>query len=292
MTDAALPVLLFIGWDETISSHDTLSLIAPPEGTHPGPPFHEYGDAYMADLKAHEESYADQQCSTLSAQLQFLASLDDIEIKSQERIEKGRLFVGFDPVAMEQRGRDHVKLRKGWKEMTTESEVLQGLEYHIVSVGWSGRFIEACLQGSTSKPTSICVNEIEIDPKTGKGTGKLSKSNDVGECDGKFGMRIAQHKTREMKRIVGDRRDKVVAVFAGDSNTDLPCLLDADVGMILGDNKGLRATISKLGLDANLSKSVQEWKEKRSKGITSKPDLVIVEDWFKGAEVIQTLRNH
>jgi hypothetical protein len=289
---AGLPLVLLFDWDDTISSHDTLSLIAPPEGTHPGPPFSTYLEAYLDDLRTHEANYSAGPIGTITTmeeQLKFLESLDTVELKSQERIESGGLFMGFDPIAMENRGRENVKLRRGWEEIS-QSSSFTGLELHIISVGWSARFIQASLR-DTVIPTSICANEVEIDSKTGKGTGRLTKSNDVGNSAGRFGMRIAQHKMREMKRLLQGREDKVLKVFAGDSNTDLPCMLEADVGLILGDSKSLRDTITRLGLTSNLSQSVEEWKQKRkSRGAAPKPDLIFVGDWFMGLEVIETLQ--
>jgi hypothetical protein len=281
---------LFFDWDETISSHDTLAQIAPPEGTHPGAPFLSYSEAYMADLASHKSQHEslDKQISIV-AQLEFLQSLDEVELNSQKRIEQGGLFIGFDQVAMEERGRSQVRLRSGFKEMMAR-EHIRSLEHHIISVGWSARFISAALKGSTS-PASICANEIEIDQRTGIGTGRLTKSNDAGASEGRYGIRIAQHKVREMKRILAAKeRGEVLTVFAGDSGTDFAALLEADVGLILGENKSLRDTLTRLGLDSHLSKSVEEWKERRrTSKEPSKPDLVFVGDWFKGTEVIEAL---
>ncbi|UZJ53435.1 hypothetical protein CBS101457_002755 [Exobasidium rhododendri] len=294
-------LVLFFDWDETVTSHDTLNAIAPPDGTHPGPAFSSYGEAYFADLKAHDAAYPDKERNCIASQMKYLESLDEVELASQERIERGGLFEDFDSVLMDQRAVEKVRFREGWREMTSKSASFQkskGLEMHIISVGWSARFIKAGLQG-TITPTSICANEIELDPQTGKGTGKLTKSNDAGGHGGNNsnnnsnpGIRIAQHKLREMKRILAGREGSVLKIFAGDSNTDLPALLEADVGLILGENKGIRDTIDRLGLASHLSNSVGEWKEKRSKrkGGAPKPDLILVVDWFRGAQVIEALQ--
>lgn len=244
----------------------------------------------MSDLTSHKSQHErpDQQ-DTIAAQLEFSQSLDEVELKSQKRIEEGGLFVDFDPVAMEERGRSQVILRSGFREMMARDHI-RNLEHHIISVGWSARFIKAALKDSTS-PTSICANEIEIDERTGKGTGRLTKSDDTGASEGHYGIRIAQHKVREMRRILASKeRGEVMTVFAGDSGTDFAALLEADVGLILGDNKYLRGTLTRLGLDSHLSQSAEEWKDKRGTAKqASKPDLVFVGDWFKGVEIIETL---
>jgi phosphoserine phosphatase len=241
-------------------------------------------------LKALEEQHGDtEKRNTIPAQLDFLQSLDEVEMKSQKRIEEGELFVGFDPIAMKERAATQVKLRPGFREMMAKEEIKK-LEMHIISVHWSAQFISAALQGSAAS-RSICANEIEIDPSTGKGTGRLTKSKDAGESEGRYGIRIAQHKVKEMKRILATRnRGDIMTIYAGDSNTDLAALLEANVGLILGNNKGFRETLTRLGFDSQLSKTVDEWKEKRRRSTQpSKPDLIIVEDWFKGAEVLEEL---
>jgi soluble P-type ATPase len=74
----------------------------------------------------------------------------------------------------------------------------------------------------------------------GNGTGKITKSNEEG-------IRTGLDKLREMKRGLENVSDSVT-VYIGNSNTDLPCMLDADIGIIIGDNGSLIETCRRVGI--------------------------------------------
>lgn len=57
---------------------------------------------------------------------------------------------------------------------------------------------------------------------------------------------------------------RLLTVYVGDSNTDLPCLLAANVGIIIGESKSLIQTVERLDLQTYLSIGVEEWKSKRT----------------------------
>ena len=79
--------------------------------------------------------------------------------------------------------------------------------------------------------------------KDGKGTGMLSKSDEDGICTG-------PDKLREMKKVMTQKggQEDVITVYIGDSNTDLPCLLYADIGIIIGDGKSVIETCERVGV--------------------------------------------
>lgn len=212
-------------------------------------------------------------------QFRYLESLDPIELASQKRIEEGGLFLGCDPLELEERATT-VQLREGWDEFA--STVLRHVEHHVISVGWSARFIRKALLPSC-QPHSICANEIEIDVNTGRGSGRLTKSTDGLRGEG--GLRIAQHKEREMKRIFRDRR--ATTVYAGDSNTDLICLLSASVGLVLGDGEGIKNTLDRVGMREVLCEDVTRWMEERRERRGN--NLVMVKNWGEAIRVVQSL---
>jgi phosphoserine phosphatase len=80
--------------------------------------------------------------------------------------------------------------------------------------------------------------------RDGKGTGMLTKSDEEGICTG-------PDKLREMKKLVerrGGQNEDIITVYIGDSNTDLPCLLYADIGIIIGDGKSVIDTCERVGV--------------------------------------------
>lgn len=80
--------------------------------------------------------------------------------------------------------------------------------------------------------------------KDGRGTGMLSKSGDEGICTG-------QDKLREMRKVMKQKgiSEDDITVYIGDSNTDLPCLLYADIGIIIGEGKSVIETCNRVGVE-------------------------------------------
>ena|SRR2546423_934301 len=80
----------------------------------------------------------------------------------------------------------------------------------------------------------------------GEGTGMLTKSDSEGICTG-------PDKLREMKKVLekdGISED-VITVYIGDSNTDLPCLLYTDIGIIIGEGKSIIETCRRVGIQVD-----------------------------------------
>jgi soluble P-type ATPase len=71
----------------------------------------------------------------------------------------------------------------------------------------------------------------------------LSKAEEEGICTG-------PDKLREMKNLIDkyEKPEDIVTVYIGDSNTDLPCLLHADIGIIIGDGKSVIETCNRVGI--------------------------------------------
>jgi thiamine phosphate phosphatase / amino-HMP aminohydrolase len=85
----------------------------------------------------------------------------------------------------------------------------------------------------------------------------LTKAEDDGICTG-------HDKLREMKKII-EKRTKlgvVLTVYVGDSNTDLPCLLHADIGILIGDGRSVLETCERLGIWVESGRSMKDMSRK------------------------------
>ncbi|PWN45204.1 hypothetical protein IE81DRAFT_320383 [Ceraceosorus guamensis] len=284
-------MLLLLDWDETLTCHDTLSLIAPPEGSQPhGAAFSTYSSAYSADLAAYKSQHAEP--CTLDEQLKWLDGLDEVELKSQERIEQGGLFRGALESDLLQRA-TRVQLRRGVDKLAqwAQSDGHES-EVHIISVGWSARFIEGSLKHHLSwVPNSIHANEVELNSQ-GIGTGRLTKSASVTSSSG--GIRTSTHKAAEAASIDlqarKERALKGLTVYAGDSGTDLNALLSADLGIVMGEAKGLKEILNRIEQPDWLIE-MNAWLEERRSGRRRARDhtLVRVDDWLEAVQVLQEL---
>ncbi|CCF53051.1 hypothetical protein NDA11_005601 [Ustilago hordei] len=299
---ASAPKLrLFFDWDETITSSDTLSLIAPPDSTQlHGPSFDHYTEAYMSDLSTYFSSHSEP--DSWSAQLEFLAGIDEVEVASVGRVEEGGLFKDMPKTELLQRA-EKVQFRDGWDtfyswlaEQSREGTIGAA---DVISVGWSADFIRQAItnpaDGNDAGISKVYANEIDMD-EDGKGTGKLTKSlplsllNLAGGSRG--GIRTGIHKLEIMQALA--KEEEVVKVYVGDSTTDLPCLVNADFGLVMKNKDGFE--------ESSIGKTIARAKPPIKKLYKDHTDflqagekeeggvLIRVEDWTQALDVIQKIQ--
>lgn len=133
-------------WDGTITSHDTLSLIAPPDSSDSNgpPPFSYFTEYYSSLMTAHEKAFGSH--DTLDRQLEYVASLTPVEKASIKKVEEKGLFKGVREEDICKRAQQ-VEFRDGWKDFTelaTNNTHVRLIG--ILSVNWSTKFIEAALR--------------------------------------------------------------------------------------------------------------------------------------------------
>ncbi|EPQ28262.1 uncharacterized protein PFL1_04089 [Pseudozyma flocculosa PF-1] len=324
-------MMVFLDWDETITAQDTLSLIAPPAGTQQdGEDFAHYTEAYMTDLSSHEQTFGER--DTLEKQTAYLESIDEVEKTSVNRVEQGGLFVGVKMADIQRRA-ETVSFRDGWDgaHEWLEQKAEEGdAETDIISVGWSAEFIRHALahrrrsqrprdsEQASRVPKIICANEIEMrTDESGEqvGSGRLTKSKealDLATDDGessRSGIRTGVHKLNELKRLRSRSAPSSsssfkapVTVYVGDSNTDLPCLLEARYGLLMGGNESLKATIARVGLQEKLQ-DAEEWlkiqegedggKDTDTGDTETDTDmqntLIAVRDWDEAVKVLERI---
>ncbi|KAL9937161.1 hypothetical protein V8E36_003570 [Tilletia maclaganii] len=268
-------IQLFVDWDETITAHDTLALIPPPNTTPPL--FSELGKAYMDDLETFKVEFESRPAPSHEAiaksynlpvpavgisddlwdQLAHLDALDQVELASVRRTEESGIFVGWDPEQARRRAcsSDLVQLRRGWSDIVAwlvrENRSARVVELHIISVSWSSTFIRAGLEShpasrlapSTGLPTTLNANDPTLRPD-GRGAGTLTKSitvqnDDSDDTHGRrlTGIRTGKHKL-EVLRSLSLSSEDTITIYIGDSSTDLPCLLHAHIGILIGNQTG------------------------------------------------------
>jgi thiamine phosphate phosphatase / amino-HMP aminohydrolase len=137
---------IFTDWDETITAHDTLAFIAPPDSTKENapPPLSYFGKYYMDLMTAHEKAFGPR--TTLERQLAYLESLTPVEAASVKEVEEKGLFKGVLEEDIQRRAQQ-VEFRDGWKDFTEEVRRKEHVRLMgILSVNWSKVFIEAALR--------------------------------------------------------------------------------------------------------------------------------------------------
>ena len=154
-------------------------------------------------------------------------------------------------------------------------------KWGILSVGWSATFIKTALTSRgvhlDDTNTPIVANEVEFDERD-IGTGNLSKHEGNTE-----GIRVANDKLREMRKMLASWRatsshsdNEELVVYVGDSETDLLCLLEADVGVIM-HSQGMVDKCEKMGLE--VKPGLDDLQPRRKRTEDSPPNLRSVDDF-------------
>jgi thiamine phosphate phosphatase / amino-HMP aminohydrolase len=259
---------IVMDWDSTLTTHDTTPVIASigyknaarNEGANPKP-WSWVEDAYLRDLKAHEDAYdpKPEHRGTIKEESAWLASLKYVERRSFQRLKDEDLFEGLSKDDMEKGGmkglRDGtVVLRPGWQEVLAMAIPRQkGAEalatVAIVSVGWSETFIRGCLLEAASK-----LSDIETDAITFRIRRMSIYANEIVEA----GSRLPLHTSADKKLVLSGMDESgihPIRVYVGDSVTDFDALLGADIGICIRDypemsesQAELASTLSRLSI--------------------------------------------
>ncbi len=227
---------LFLDWDGTLSTQDTLAAVAKigyahhqsnSSSTSPQlPSWEKITEAYMRDMTVHQERYKPvaKQRTSVADELAYLASLKEVEYASVRRVEAARIFQGvtkaeIDAVAREAVSEGTVRLRPGWVELLSEVRRRDG-QMAIISVNWSREFIKRCMSWTNGERAlepedqerisamlpwvRVCANEIGgIDSNHGA-LGWLSKDSSEINQEATSGILTSEDKLMVLERLVDE----------------------------------------------------------------------------------------
>jgi soluble P-type ATPase len=83
-----------------------------------------------------------------------------------------------------------------------------------------------------------------------------------------------------MKKVIEKhaKPEVVLTVYVGDSNTDLPCLLHADIGILIGDGSSVLETCERVGITVESGGSMKDISRK-ARAEKKEPTLYHFENW-------------
>ncbi|KAK1833816.1 hypothetical protein QBC39DRAFT_389751 [Podospora conica] len=255
--------LILLDFDATITTADTLdALVAAATANRPASlprlangTWDEVVAAYLADYDAHVAGYRPAQAdrTTAEEELAFLESLRDVERASLARVDASGVFAGFGRGGFEGFGREavrsgEVKVRGGFGGFV--GEVLgRGADVGVVSVNWSGEWVRGVVEaaGGGEGVDVRMVNGIR---------------GPEGVIEGPEGFEgtlvTVGDKLAAARKLVGEWREAHGKerlggwVYFGDSATDLGCLLEATLGVVMADgpeSSSLLKTLGRIGFD-------------------------------------------
>ncbi|AEO54443.1 hypothetical protein MYCTH_2297033 [Thermothelomyces thermophilus ATCC 42464] len=241
---------------------------------------------YVAAHRVHVAGYsaaakAEERRTALRQELAFLESAREVERASVTRVSRAGFFAGLDAAALEELGREAVRLAAATATTTTTSSSLSGLEngggdggdgdgssssssradgsleekregavrlrkgvgefleqqgkdgwdLAVVSVNWSREFIRGVVEAGCSRGRGgerikrVVANGIRFP------SGQVEGPEELGGEP----LVTAGDKLRAMESLRQRLADEKVVYF-GDSTTDLACLMEADLGVVMADD--------------------------------------------------------
>jgi phosphoserine phosphatase len=158
------------------------------------------------------------------ALLNFLASFDEIELASIERVVSGKFLANIKREELKNIGKNIEK--QADVETILAKMKKSGLQINILSSNWSKELIVGAID---SLPDKIISNDLEFD--------------EYGISTGQINLRIISpfdklKYYRRLKSNVGNN------LYIGDSTSDLLAILAADIGVLFGRSESVMRVIS------------------------------------------------
>lgn len=219
-------LILVIDWDETATVKDTTSLVAEVAYLRKHPtaaalPFSHYVDLYAVGLARYARTAPDR--TSLASELQYQEGISDVELSSIRAIENGGVFRGLtaqDLVAPAAK----VVLRQSFLDFVSQ---LRDTPLFILSVNWCRSLIKAVLDINGISASGVYANDLEV-------VDGITTGNIVG------GIHSGVDKAQKLHEIQAQYPDNKL-VYIGDSGTDIICIYEADVGIMLRGGLGVES---------------------------------------------------
>ena len=276
-------LLLLLDWDGTITQHDTLNLIAPAlnEVKSDSPDFSIYQDEYMRDYTEFKTMFG--QITNREQMYDYLRSIRKVEERSLNRI--NCLFEGTNDAQRRSRiGK--ICYRKGWAAMQywmAQRVASHTLAAYIVSVNWSRTFIsdalKACAEqnGVEQVISYVYANELVTKPGSDECTGLI-------QGPGQRERILTGPDKVKMCEAIASKSAYDTSVYVGDSTTDIPCLLWADMGILIGSGDQVRDMLHQAGMDSVLH-TIDSWKQLDV--MQQRASIVCASDWYAVCDLLQ-----
>lgn len=260
---------IILDWDGTITQKDTLEVVAkigydkhnlplngsPKDYTPPAMAWNEVGKTYIDRYSLHQSQYTPKsdQRRTLQAEREWLASLRPVEAFGAQTAESTKVFRGVTASDVESAAKiavetDSMTLRPGLPELLRYA--MPRSRTTILSVNWSRAFIKHALaralkakgtddafMSSITDNIIVEANEIQGLDQVGGSSGELrsaDEADDIRTSADKL-LRMPQYCQKRLKEPSTPNDTEEISLYCGDSDTDLECLLAADVGVCIQD---------------------------------------------------------
>ena len=227
---------LISDFDETISQKDTIqSLVSAASQSRDGngtptiEEWHQMVEWYRGRYALRCEKWLDgshEHCK--GTLLDFLCDIRSLETVSIRKVMKKGFLAGLTQEGLREAGRQ-VQKKEGARTCLSEMRSA-GVTVEILSANWSTTFVEEAVTGFCDMVVANC---LLFDPR-GISTGEI-----------KLQVLSADDKWRHFK----SRRSRAgLTGYVGDSLSDLRAMLDADIGILIGENQTCLRAIDRFNI--------------------------------------------
>jgi len=258
---------LITDFDETISEADTIQLLVyaaaenrEHDRTQTWTHWKETVEWYTTKYTHIVDEWLDNHDSRQLSIVDFLKAFETLEIASIRRVMRGRFLEGLYHAQLRQLGRE-IQKRQGVESIFTAMRKAD-VTIEILSANWSQTLVEGAVEGLCDRVTA---NRLVF------GTNQLKREvtpRSTGEI--KLNVVSAHDKLRHFR----DHRSKTgQTAYIGDSISDLLAMLEADVGILIGENRTALRTIERFQIP---TMSIADC---LSKKITDKKTILHTHSW-------------
>ncbi|KAI9204000.1 uncharacterized protein BJ171DRAFT_582377 [Polychytrium aggregatum] len=269
------PLVLVLDYDETVTSRDTLALLArwaradslaiPPEAVSNHPDlsgWHAVVDAYLADLAGCKARQQQQQHFGTHVTLDdYIGATREVDQRSILRVSASRVLAGINRslirskvecLAASTRDRSgadgdsdgdgrHSFVQPGFSSFVQAFDRHFPESIYVLSLNWSKDLIQATLSqcGISVASDRILSNDLEFTSPLEGPASQISTGTIVGD------IHNGVDKARKLKELIAAKGLGTTVVYIGDSaflglsSSDLPCAIAADIGILIRRSSAL-----------------------------------------------------
>lgn len=230
--------LVLSDWDDTITARDTLALVADAGySTQPGfpRPWSHYGQVYQQQLEAYNRAFRkDPEALPIANHERYQQGVRPVERSGVDAALADGLFQRVTVADLQQQA-VHVEVKAGFWDAHHHLSTKE-VPLRVISVNTTLVIMRRCFE-KMGRAVECHSNELEFG-SDGYATGRWDPHTRE--------MRSGSDKQEVVRAMVAAQTDGAV-VYVGDSATDVLAMLEADVGIIIGDGTA-HATATQLGV--------------------------------------------
>ena len=233
---------LITDFDETISERDTISTLVHTAADNRAHEKEEFLAAWQEMVQWFLTRYhrvCDGWQDHRHSLVDYLKSFEELETASIQRVMSKGFLEGLTRQALRAVGRNVVK--KPEVERVLSAMRAEGVAVEILSANWSKTLIEGATEGLCNQ---IITNSLQYDA-TGRSTGNIHLH--IVSARDKLREFRDRKKNPPNPKGIWDR-GVTRTLYIGDSISDFLAILDADLGVLIGQNRTAMQTIERFHL--------------------------------------------